>query len=870
VTDIAHPTATLTELIESWLRGVDDVTAANALVALGARLDLLAAATVRPLYPPGPDLVDWALTPEEFQHRAIAQPLALTTVLPPSVDPAWRLAVRGDFDLTSVVKKLLRSPVVASAFVAVDRPSGSLRRRPWRWPLRIGLAGFAEGTEVELWETFEAEHKVLPRLLDLTRIEVEPAAVDVLFVPGPLPSAIAVLHEYQPIANAVLVLTDAVDRWPVVASELTTARALTAAVAAGLVHVDDLLNSLTELVVELSHAKHFDVAVTKAFDRRVLLTAEPDGMARSALPETTRHLARSARSAARSAPMAAPRVDAAARRLDALADGMFAGESHEATLVVEPTEEIAAELAAVQQERWLQATVNSPGPTSGPIPGAFCRGRNNVAVFIGPEEVGAAAAPTPFDDSQLPWEEDAEAFRLTVSFVPLLPFGAPQEAELELTRFGRTPKDAPFVLDVPYDAGEVAARITVLFRNRVLQTAVLRGKVAEPVELADATAVLPTLSGLDDRRPFDVALLANHAAGVDALIRHSSGHTYVALKEAVKENVDALGAILGDAVGLRVRKGLDSPRARALLIALAQEGRDFCGNLGAAIGELSGAERIQLVTASSEWLLPIELVYERYAPLDNAKVCTRYLEGEVACGRDCAPVKDRLIVCPNAFWGLSKTIERHHFEPSLENDLNRRVLALKNPRSKRRTLAVDRRILATSKKVVAGDRKTTLGVLGAKATETIGWEAYAKALGEANVQLLVLMPHTDYTARPSMEIDGEVLQRSFIEPEYVTGDRDVDPVVVLFGCATSGNPDDPAGFASRFCEKGAAVVFHSSAQLLNTHAVALSQRLAKLLDAGGRSRPLSDLLWEFRSQAIRDGLLAAFAIHAFGDADWRI
>ena len=129
---------------------------------------------------------------------------------------------------------------------------------------------------------------------------------------------------------------------------------------------------------------------------------------------------------------------------------------------------------------------------------------------------------------------------------------------------------------------------------------------------------------------------------------------------------------------------------------------------------------------------------------------------------------------------------------------------------------------------------------GAKTTETIGWAAYTEALGRADVKLLVLMPHTDYTGTPMMEIDGEPLERSFIEPEYVTGDRDVDPIVVLFGCATSGNPDDPAGFASRFCEKGAAVVFHSSAQLLNTHAVQLSQRLVTLLDTGGRSRPLPD------------------------------
>lgn len=868
MTEVEHPpTESLTSLIDTWLRGVDDVTAANALVALGADAGLLATAAGRGQYPPGPDVVDWALTPEEFPLRVFADPpgMALSINAPPQ--PVWRLAVRGELDAPSILERLLRSPTVASAFAAVARPPGSLRRRPWRWPLRVGLAGFPEGADDELRETFAAGHHFLPRLLELTRIEVEPAAVDVLVVPGPLPSALSLLRERQPVANAVLILADPVDRWPIIAAELATARALTAAVAAGLVHVDDLLTSLTELIIELSHARPFDVAATHAFGRQVLLTAEPHRMARAALPEMTRRLARAARAAVEALPEAPPRMAETAGYLDELADGMFAGERHEATAVVERSERIDEDLATVTQERWLQARVTSP---AAPATGTFQHGRNDVAVFIGPAEEGAVAAPAGFDDSQLPWEEDVDAFRLTVAFVPLVPLGPPQEAELELPRFGRTPVDAPFVLELPDDAHDVAARIIVFFRNRVLQTAVLRGVVGGPAELVDAAALVPTLSDLDDRRTFDVALLANHAQGVPALIRHSSGHTFVSLLDALEKNIKELGNVLGDAVDLRSRTGLKSKRARSILIKLARQGRDFRGTLTAAVGELAGAKRIQLVTASSEWLLPIELVYERYAPELTAALCPRYLGGAVACGADCAPVEDRSIVCPNAFWGMSKTIERHHFDPKLDLELNRRVLALKNPRFKRRTLRVNRAVLGASQKVGAADRTATLGVLGPAATATVGWAAWTKALSEADVELLVLLPHTDYTGEALMEIDANDLPRGFIEPEYVTGKRDVDPVVVLFGCATSGNPDDPAGFASRFCTNGAAAVFHSSTQLLNTHATALAQRLVSRLTADGPSRPVSDVLAEFRAEAVRDGLLSAFAIYAYGDADWSI
>jgi hypothetical protein len=134
----------------------------------------------------------------------------------------------------------------------------------------------------------------------------------------------------------------------------------------------------------------------------------------------------------------------------------------------------------------------------------------------------------------------------------------------------------------------------------------------------------------------------------------------------------------------------------------------------------------------------------------------------------------------------------------------------------------------------------------------------------------VLCPHADY-AKHALEIGNANLERGRIAPRYVTGGREVKPFVVLFGCRTAPTPDDPGGFAAHFQRTGARVVFHSSTDLLNAHAVELARRLASRL-ADGMHPPqlLSDAMTAFRRRAVADGYLAGLAIAAVGDADWRV
>ncbi|MFN0154628.1 MAG: hypothetical protein ACKVUT_09635 [Gaiella sp.] len=845
--------------LDEWTHGLDPPAAGSALLALG----LKPARRGQTPYGPLPPIRHWSVA-QRGLNRRLRTPAG--ELLNAFIDPgACRVAVGGDLVTIEVARRLRAAPSVVSAFAAVAREPGSLRHRPWSWPLRIGLLGFAAGTAEVLAAEIEAYGGLPGRLVDVRRLEDEPAAVDILVVDDGLADAAAAVVASTPVANAVIVAGELTQRWPVVEALLGTIRAATGATAAAIVPHGSL-GALGGLVREMSHALPFDMAAAAAWGADLLLWGEPDRYDRSRVPEVALRRARELRSAARMTTRALPPSGpAAAAALDAMAEGAFAGETHEASGIAEAGAEVEAALEAVSDERWLQAQVNRG--TESVEDNAFARGDNEVLVFVGPPEEEALRGQTSFDERKLPWrEEDADAFRLTVVFAPLEPRSAPQTAQIELPRFGRS-QTATFHLDAPDGVQILSARIAVVFRNRILQTAVLSGVVGEQARLDDLLALVTALGALDERRPFDAALLANHdRKGLRALLQITSPRppTFIDDTDAVLETVRRLSDTLSKAADVRVSATtLTGKSARTLLVSLAVDGRELNDRLPA----LAKARRIQVVTAGGDWYLPIELAYEREAPNEGATVCENFLRDPDSCGPACA--NDLDVVCPNAFWGLSRTIERHRFDPGLEGELGARIALVGMPRAKRRTLTLERAVLGASARVRDPGRSAAVTALGAPAVEVASWDDWQAALADADTHLLVLLPHTNY-ADPSLEISGTKLLRGRIEQRYVTGGRTVEPVVLLFGCRTSGARGDPSGFASRFMMKDAAIVFHSLADLKAGHAAVMAERMVALLRSAREHVAVSELLTRFRREAVHSGLLAGLAVSAYGDADWRV
>jgi len=855
------------ELIRAWLRGLDEEEAGRTLLALGVPPEQLAAASADLRVGRRPKLLHWQLTEPQLRHRSERDPRELIRLVPD--EGTWRLAVSAPGSPAAIVSRLLGARDVKSAFVAVDRPRGSLRRRPWRWPMRIGLLGFDSVAADELRSSIEQD-ATIARLVDIRRLEDQPGSVDLLIVPGAISEAASELSRVRPITNAILTLGDQLESWPLLEAHHAAARAATSAVASAAAGPHPLPQMVSDLIYASSHGEPFDLALTTAARGDLLLFAEDDAMTRASLPETARSMANELRRTGVLLPQApSEEVAAASAELEAAAAGAFTGESQEATRIAAAVRRAESTIEALPEERWCQAYVGRDRQN------ILRQGRNPVFVFVGPDEPDALRSGAPIDEGRLPWEEEqAEKFRLTVLFVPLADESPAQQDEIELPRIGRS-QEAEFVFEIP-DSGsdrEWAARIVVLFRNRALQTAVLSGRLGESARLHQVAALVPTLTALDERLAFDVSLVANHTNGLAKLIRHSDGHTFVNSMASLPPITERIAEDLARAVRLRSqRQGLRSARARELLVSLAKRGRDLFSELERQLGSVAGASRIQLVTASGGWFLPIEILYARYSPDDDARICERYLSDPTTCSGECTPVTDRSVVCPNAFWGLSKTIERHHFDPALDRELQQQHLLLAvGEHSRREPLKLTRTLLGASQRVKPADRSKTLAALGPGATVVMSWDEWEAAVKAADTELLVLVPHTDWNDT-ALEIANDKLTRDRIERTLVTGDRKgVQPVVVLFGCRTTGRATDPAGFASRFMIKGAAAVFHSSTDLLNFHASELARRLAgQLISPSRNTELLSDALAAFRRDAVHDGLIAALSISAFGDADWRI
>jgi hypothetical protein len=870
---------------------------------------------------------------ERLLHTRDARVVTSSTPPVDGVPGLLRLQLDGNVIPTEVVPRLLQAPTVASVVLPAVRPAGALRRRRWHWPARVAvhspwvaedLADVVRRTGLPL--PGGGSHRLPVKLIDLHQVG-EVGAVDVVVLDLPLTEAVALLDDVRTLANAVIVLDRPRQSWPVIDAQLASLRAATGAVASvlgpplGKRRETDLATILGRLIVELSHAQPFDVAATTALGRDLVIVGETEALVRSDLATATSDLAQAIRQGMReggagSSPGRSPRpgpsraraqpsggrryrtagppgstrarpplappppswpsadalpLDLELNRLEGIAHGEFLGERHEASAIPDAVERVEELLRDEDEVRFLQATVGPKAQRN-----VLREGPNRVSVFIGPHEQGTLRGPA-LGNTQLGFDSpQVNTVRLTLVLVPLSPRGEPSRTEIDVPRFGRS-EEARLTLHVPPGQARVEARLVLLHWNRVVQTAVLSGTVGgDPAELTQVAVVHPAMDDLETRRPFDTAFLLNHdGTGTDALIRHSNGHTWVdALPEIDAVTNRIRKALIGAAGVKRTTRGYHE-KLRTLVIELALNGRALFNLLEDNLGQLSGSgdpKRIQVVTARAGRFLPLELVYPRVAPADDAVLCAVWKAGGADCGDDCfASETDDTVVCPAAFWGLSRVIERQYVNST---ELNARMLLLADPKgTTRKRLTAQHALVAASAKVAPKDVKATLERLGAGTRQASTWEQWVDALADpdTDTDLLVLMPHT-IPDPPTLEISSKLLRMERLEEDYVTGRKTgASPLVLLLGCDTAGSEDHPAGFCSSFMQKHAAVVFSTLTMIHVSHAPALSQLLVSLLrDDTRKVGPLGELVMRFRREALQAGLVSALAVTAYGDADKKV
>lgn len=453
---------------------------------------------------------------------------------------------------------------------------------------------------------------------------------------------------------------------------------------------------------------------------------------------------------------------------------------------------------------------------------------------------------------------------------------------------------ASFVIraDAP---GEFRARILVVHENRILQTAILHlassaassDEALPPTRLEPEGETVTAISDLEDRRPFDLAVLTNDAlTGGDQYTLISDNEVVLQdfgeMKDAARRVRDGLSDLIANPADF---DGGDDEALRDVLVKLAHEGvliRDHLRDSGLGRVLDTRPERIQLVAAKPDEILPIEFVYEGPAPEpQTAAICpgqqVALTEGD--CG-SCPNRESRDHVCATRFWGLSRVIERQLFDPerrSSDRVLTRSAPSADLPRIPRAT----RRLLAFSnhaRSFNAGDvaitgleMKLRAGACGSFRHATC-WKDWRDCIASEQPTLLVALPHTDKGQYGEiLEIgDSEQITNAQIDAGCVGS---IEPVVVmLMGCSTAAQEVRYASFLARFRAAKASVVIGTLTPVLGRHAIPVASALVEELDAywneAEENFTIGDAIAQMRRRLFERGLPAGLSVVAFGDADW--
>ena len=402
---------------------------------------------------------------------------------------------------------------------------------------------------------------------------------------------------------------------------------------------------------------------------------------------------------------------------------------------------------------------------------------------------------------------------------------------------------------------------------------------ADTIKLEYETDARGGFAELGDRAGFDAAIIVNHDYADRTGLTVAAGQRVKYFQPA---NIGIWMKSINDALSelnklTEKPKKLDDRVLVAFFSRLADAGRLAHDDIISKCGELlSKARRVQVTEARSGAYLPIEYLYERYAPKDKAPMCAHAMEamkGKLLKSK-CPRITDDSEVCPLSFWGLQRVIEHRPLvgpadaaefefcEPKLGAD-RLRPFELASFSASKRVANKDQRSLTAALK-----RKTLQAVLRPQ-----NWDTWKNTLAEKSPSLMVLLPHTATVSNQlTMEIGGSTLKISSIEKEYVSPSRRTPgPVVLLLGCSTTIAEGDLQSCVGRIKMKGASIVVGTLSTIRGRHATTfVNEFLSALEEARKQDTTFGDALLEVKQRMLAKGDPFALTLTAYGDADWRI
>jgi hypothetical protein len=534
---------------------------------------------------------------------------------------------------------------------------------------------------------------------------------------------------------------------------------------------------------------------------------------------------------------------------------------------------------------------------SGPLrPGV----QHAVDVSIQFVQRGRLQAARDLDPSLLP--HDRKPHDLRVAFQELTTTGKQQTGRIRLQPDGPS-TSCRFQFRSP-STGTYRARIIVAYRNRVLQMVRFDADVAgdgpprrrRPLRIIVEASPRASMNDLAHRRTFDCAFVANHDDQGQARVGLLKEGSYSVFGTSdLKETLEWFEKTLTDLAAGEIGK-LESKASVSLLRDLAQRGHDLYEHLRLWRVDKRRLEpvhkRIQLVAGDPTAFFPIEFVYDRLMPEDDAKLCpdARKALRAGACPVDCPAGEDhRRIVCPLGFWCLSRVIERHAFLPGQLDPSTHALLA--EPAIGRNQLRVfNGAVYGVSDRVNTvkpGSVALVADALERVLRKSVGpvrtWQEWRDGIKKDSPSTLVLICHTARKTRtriPIVQLEiGSITGKEWlainrVEERDVVGPNGIpQPLMFLIGCSTAIQRVQFQNAVARFALAKAAVVLATLATVLGVHA---AQVTAALIDemaqvaARDPQATFGDAMLEVRRRMLADNVFMALALAAFGDADWRL
>jgi hypothetical protein len=775
---------------------------------------------------------------------------------------------------------------------------------PWRFPLRVGfLPEFESRTVHDQLVTSFYGSAWRATLIDPFLLSPARVSCDLLVLAGSpweAPTRLLALPEVR--AGAVLVTGPAVVVPGLDTRLIAKVADIADAWAVGFAGVTNVAPWLVEVVRGLSHSLPFDLAVAQARTPVSVLAADPSVLARETVTLRAMRLAQSLNDLATrdfSRPALPGIWNRASRSLDLAAQlqsiaevGQFTSEAGDASEIARLEAVAGRVLDSAGGERRLQARISAADQPEVSLTAFRPVTVHAIEVRIGPlgdtEWLATAGA---FPEGAL---EPDRPHQLTVVLTEPRLLSAPQVATIGLPVAG-TSTTATFTLTTAPDTTTVDARLIVLSGNRVLQTALLPAEIEgrsseQPVRRRVAcvpeAVIAPTSSALANRRTFGAAFLVNHSADGTRRVTAVADQNAAIVKldsDTIANALEKLSDRLNDIVGAPGDFGaIDSRASVDLLIFLAFHGADM---RTALLKDSNGLDQVlanrakcvQVVSARPDAYFPFELAYDFAVPDEDAKLCpdaVAALKGD----RTCWGPHTSAVVCPTGFWGLSRVIERHAYQP--DNEVPDGFLMRSLPTTDRDLIQLGPVLFAASDRVDAVVANSTDSVTRAltaagKSWNQVGlWKNWRTAAqGPDAPALMLLLPHTAYSALYDafgLEIGtGDVTYRfdGCLPPEQ-------QPViVVLLGCETAQFDGlSYQAFPAKFRYAGAEVVIATLTQVLGRHAAPIATKLVHEISqqCAGEACGMGEVMLKLRRHLLAEGLLPVLALASFGDADWLV